>query len=591
MVPAAPASSAAVPSGANAVSSGAAVPSAPSGSAVPPAAGPSSGAVPPSYGSVPGAGTVTALTTATAVSTAYNTVTAVASPTPELPTAAVTSFPTPGTYTIPAKTITVSEETTVPAPTTTAVPPGTHTVGGVTTVVVTRTTITCPYATIEPSGSTVTSVIRETTYVCPSAGTYTIAPITTYVPTSTVLVIPTPATITPGTYTQPEQTVTVTETDYTYVCPFSTGLPSGAAATGLPNTAGVTTTPVSVPAYTPAPAPASSPVSSAAGSSPAGSSPVSAPAAPASSPATATASASAVPTGTSSTATDSNGKINGGQRYGITYSPYTSDGQCKDKSSVEQDIAQIKARGFTAVRIYSTDCNGLEYVGAAARAAGLRLIIGVYISSSGISAAQDQVTTIASWAQWDLVDLVVVGNEALLNGWVDASSLAGFISSCKSTFQQSGYSGMVTTAEPLNIWQQYGSTLCGVVDRVGGNVHPFFNSQVAPEDAGDFVKSELALLDGICPGLKANAINLETGWPHAGDANGLAVPGTIQQLTALTSISNSCGDRSVFFSFADDLWKQAGEFDVEKSWGCLDVFSILEPVTDILNKVLGAISS
>lgn len=464
-----------------------------------------------------------------------------------LPTPAITTFSTPGTYIIPASTVTVSSETTVPVPTTTVVPPGTHTVGGVTTVVETSTVITCPYATVKPSGSTVTSVIEQTTYVCPSAGTYTIAPITTTVSTSTALIYPTPATITPGTYTQPEQTVTVTESSYTYVCPFSTGLASSS-------------TPVasSTPAVTPSAVAATSATAAPSVAVPSIGISIGAPSA---------SSSSAAPASTGSTA----GKLFNTDHYGMTYSPYTSTGACADQNTIESAIADIASKGFKVVRLYSTDCNGLEYVGQAAAKHGLKMIIGVFISNTGISGAQDQVKEIAAWAQWQLVDLIVVGNEAVFNGYCSASELAGFISSSLQTFKAAGYTGKITTTEPIEIWQQQGSALCGVVDIVGANVHPFFNANVSPLNAGSFTKSEMDILAGVCPG-KSDVINLETGWPTAGKANGLAVPGILEQLTALTTMVAEVGSRSVFFSYANDLWKPLGEFDVERSWGCADVF-------------------
>lgn len=487
-------------------------------------------------------------------STSYSTVTVVASspaapssaaapsttPAVPLPTPAITTFSTPGTYTIPASTVTVSSETTVPVPTTTVVPPGTHTIGGVTTVVETSTIITCPYATVKPTGSTVTSVIEQTTYVCPSAGTYTIAPITTTVSTSTAIIYPTPATITPGTYTQPEQTVTVTESSYTYVCPFSTGIAS------------------STPALTPSAVAATSAAAVPTVAVPSIGISIGLPSASAS---------SAAPASTGSTG----GKLFNTDHYGMTYSPYTSTGACADQSTIENAIADIAAKGFKVVRLYSTDCNGLEYVGQAAAKHGLKMIIGVFISNTGISGAQDQVQEIAAWKQWELVDLIVVGNEAVFNGYCSASELAGFISSSLQTFKAAGYTGKITTTEPIEIWQQQGSALCGVVDLVGANVHPFFNANVSPLNAGSFTKSEMDILAGICPG-KSDVINLETGWPTAGKANGLAVPGILEQLTALTTMVAEVGSRSVFFSYANDLWKPLGEFDVERSWGCVDVF-------------------
>lgn len=451
------------------------------------------------------------------------------SATPEvpLPTPGVTSFSSTGIYTIPATTVTVRDTTTVCGATTTELPSGSHTFGGVTTVVSTRTTVTCPYATVEPSGSTVTSKIYTTTYVCPSAGTYTIAPTTTYVPTSTVVVYPTPATITPGTYTQTEQVVTVTRTDYTYVCPF-TGNDEPTSAPVAPPTSAVPVTPTAAPSTTSAVASSS-----------------------------ASSSATAVPTGVS------------GKQMGMTYSPYTNQGGCQPKDQVLKDVAMIKQKGFTHVRVYSTDCNSLEYIGEAAKQHGLKMIIGVFISSTGISGAQEQVTAITKWAQWDLVTLIVVGNEAIQNGYTDASSLAGFISSCKSSFSAAGYSGQITTTEPINVWQQSGSALCGAVDILGANLHPFFNADVSPEKAGSFVRAQIKDLEAVC---NKDVINLETGWPSQGSPNGKAIPGTAQQAAAIRALVEEVGSQSVFFSYSNDLWKDAGDFDVERYWGCIDQF-------------------
>ena len=224
------------------------------------------------------------------------------------------------------------------------------------------------------------------------------------------------------------------------------------------------------------------------------------------------------------------------------------------------------------MRIYSTDCSGLVNVGTAASSLGLKIIVGVFINSSGISGAQAQVEEIVAWGQWDLVELIVVGNEAISNGYCDAGSLAAFVTGSKGKFTGAGYTGPVTTTEPLNIWQASGSTLCSAVDVVGGNMHAFFNADTTADQAGSFIASELAALAEVCGGGKP-VYNLESGWPHAGQANGAAVPGVSEQAAAINSIEATCGAQVVFFSFEDDLWKAPGEFGVEQSWGCVDVFS------------------
>lgn len=259
-----------------------------------------------------------------------------------------------------------------------------------------------------------------------------------------------------------------------------------------------------------------------------------------------------------------------GSLWAITYSPYTSSGSCKDQGSITTDITAIQALGFTTVRIYSTDCSGLEYVGTAARAVGLKLIIGVFIEASGVSGAQPQVSEIISWGQWDLVELIIVGNESLFNQYLSVSELAAFISSSKSAFSNAGYTGPVTTTEPLNIWQSEGSSLCSSIDVVAANIHAFFNAQTTASQAGAFIQSELAILDTICSGKSTYVV--ESGWPHAGQANGLAVPSVSEQATALKSIQQTSGSQVVFFSYEDDLWKAPGAFDVEQSWGCASVF-------------------
>lgn len=186
----------------------------------------------------------------------------------------------------------------------------------------------------------------------------------------------------------------------------------------------------------------------------------------------------------------------------MTYSPYTSTGGCKSSSAVAADIASIASKGFTSVRLYSTDCSGLQNVGAAAASHGLKLVLGVFISETGISAAESQIGETTSWANgnYENVEMIVIGNEAVFNGYCTASALASFLASARSTLKAAGYSGPVTTTEPLNILQEYSSTLCPAMDVASANIHPFFNADVSASSAGEFVATELRMLATVCPG-------------------------------------------------------------------------------------------
>ncbi|KAL1651390.1 hypothetical protein SLS58_000730 [Diplodia intermedia] len=533
--PSAPAGSPSSPAGVPSAPAG--TPSAPAGVPSAPAGSPSSPAGAPSSSNVEG---VPGTTPAAAPSQP-------ATPESPAPTPVVSTYATPGTYTIPATTITVQDTTTVCGATTTSLTPGVNTYGGVTTSVVTATTITCPYATIETADSTTTSVIKTTTYTCPAGGEYTVVPpYTTSVPEGTVTHYPTPATYTPGTYTAPEQTVTITKTNDVYVCPAATplgGTPSGSSpATATPTSSvdGV----VGSPSSTPAPV----------ASTPAG--------------AVGTPSASTPAAAASSTPSQgAGGFTHNGNQWAMTYTPYSADGQCREASGVMEDLKDIKSKGFTTVRLYATDCDGLKTVGDACKELGLRMIIGIYV------------TDIIEWGQggmWELVDLVVVGNEAVFNGFCTASELASFITSFKSKITNAGLSlTKITTTETLNILQGTEfSALCDAIDVIGVNVQPYFNSECTADKAGDFVVSQLELAKEACPNI-SDVLNLESGWPHQGGANGAASASGDEQATAIKSIIEKAGTNSVIFSYGDDTWKSSGEFGVEQYFGCADQFELV----------------
>lgn len=251
-----------------------------------------------------------------------------------------------------------------------------------------------------------------------------------------------------------------------------------------------------------------------------------------------------------------------GSKWSMIYSPYNADGSCKDSSSVAADVKSIASKGFNAIRLYSTDCDGLTTVGPVAKSCGLKLILGVFISSTGISAAEGQIQDIIEWAagDWGCIEMIVVGNEAIFNQFASAKDLANLICRAREAFKKAGYSGPITTTEPLSVLRDNAEVLCHILDIAAANIHPFFNSGVDAKGAGEFVARELQLLKSICPGLPV--YNLETGWPSAGQPNGAAVPGIQEQRIAIESIERIAGGNSAFFSFVDDLWKTTGAFGV-----------------------------
>ena len=486
------------------------------------------------------------------------------SPLKPVPTAEVTTCPTPGTYTFPAKTTTITETTTVCGDTTTVVPSGTHTYGGVTTSVVTATTVTCPYATVKTEGTIVTSVVETTTYVCPSGGVYTILPTTTVVEKEKTIVYPTISVFVPGTYTKPEKTVTVVETSEVYVCPYETVVPpkpsAPATSAAPPPPPKVTSQP---PVYTAPAAP----------SKPAESKPAEYKPPVASKPAE-----SPKPKPSDTPTYGGSGRvITKGDKWAMTYTPYAPNGNCKTKSEVDSDIAEIAKLGFTTIRSYSTDCGVFENVVPACKASGLKVILGIFFSEKGgpfSGYADEQLQQIIKGAPKDDTVMVIVGNECIFSGVCTAESLSSYFIKVRTDLHAAGFSKdiAVTTTEPVNIWEQHGAALCSCIDVFTAQVHPFFDAGVSPEDAGKFAAKQLDQAAAQCPeAAKKGKYITEIGWPSAGSGNGLAATGHDAQKTAISSILKEVGKYAVLFSFEDDTWKNPGEYGVEQHFGCKDV--------------------
>ena len=254
----------------------------------------------------------------------------------------------------------------------------------------------------------------------------------------------------------------------------------------------------------------------------------------------------------------------------MTWTPYDANSNCKSQDVVDADMKKLADLGFGSVRVYSTDCKTLEYVGAACKKYGLKVILGVFISETGVSGAQPQVDAIVAWKQWDLVELIVVGNEAVFSGRCDASTLLQFIISSKSAFKGAGYTGYVSTTDELSVWQNYGSAWCDAVDVVTANLYAFFNPNTKAEDAGTFIQAQLTDLAKICPGKEVYA--MECGWPSAGQCNGVACPSPENQSKAIKAIQATVGAKIVYFSYENEAWKKPGQCGVEQYWGASSVF-------------------
>ena len=262
----------------------------------------------------------------------------------------------------------------------------------------------------------------------------------------------------------------------------------------------------------------------------------------------------------------------------MTYTPYdAANGECKTSDVVDADVKSIANAGFTTLRVYSTDCDTLPLVGDACKKYGVKMIVGIFISeygcSNGSPDVDTQISALKEWGQWDLVDLMAVGNEALYNGYCTAQELVNLIQHVRSELTE--YTGPYTTTDIVSAWEQedISSVVCDAIDVVAANVHSYFSADVLPIDAGKFVKSQIENVEKACGGKPGYV--LECGYPTSGNTNGVNIPSVLNQQIAITSIKETMGDKVVFFSMFDDQWKDDGACNCEKHWGVGNLFGAL----------------
>lgn len=270
-------------------------------------------------------------------------------------------------------------------------------------------------------------------------------------------------------------------------------------------------------------------------------------------------------------------------KWAVTYTPYTDDGGCKSATAIASDVASISAAGFSAIRLYATDCDGLALVGDAALQHDLRLIVGIHVGYEGTDSyiVKEQLASVVEWIRdrADVAEMLVVGHEAVFNEFATPTELVALVRHVRDLVRAVGFTGPITAGEPTTTIVEMAEEYCAAVDVVAASLHPFFHADVAAESAGDFAAEALAALDDVCGGTK-ETFAFEVGWPKAGTANDRAVPGVAEQRIAVEGMVEAVGSRAVLVSWTNEGWRDPGDFGVEEHVSLIASFPI--PCSSIL---------
>lgn len=262
----------------------------------------------------------------------------------------------------------------------------------------------------------------------------------------------------------------------------------------------------------------------------------------------------------------------------ISYTPFNNDPNnwCRSPEDVQKDLQDLYSKGIREIRLYGSDCNVIVSVYPAAAALNMTIVQGFYLNNMGINSADGGIADFTAWVvaggNVTLVPSILIGNEAVMNGWVTAGDLVAKIKTVRAQLRAVGYNGAITTAEIPGVFIAY-PELCAPenVDYVAVNAHPYFNAGSSAELAGAFMAGQVGVTQNACPGQYIRVV--ETGYPHSGNVNGNQVPSIKNQGIAITHIYNTLRGDCILFSMWDDYWKHPGQFNVEWYFGIYHHFS------------------
>jgi exo-beta-1,3-glucanase (GH17 family) len=256
----------------------------------------------------------------------------------------------------------------------------------------------------------------------------------------------------------------------------------------------------------------------------------------------------------------------------VSYSPFDKDQTPLQPDFVirpermDKDLALL-SKYFSCVRTYSM--TGLEELPRYAQKYGMKVLLGAWVSSNPVNTQLEIEQLIAAANRYpDVVQAVVVGNEALLRKDVSGPRLAELITEVKSRVKQP-----VTYADVWEFWLKY-PQIAPVVDFITIHLLPYWEDQPTGIDNDEALKHVAAVHDEYAQRFAPKDIFIgETGWPSHGRQRETAVPSLINQakfMRGFVEMAERNGWNYNLIEAFDQPWKRANEGAVGGYWGLFD---------------------
>jgi glucan 1,3-beta-glucosidase len=261
----------------------------------------------------------------------------------------------------------------------------------------------------------------------------------------------------------------------------------------------------------------------------------------------------------------------GGKLYCVSYAPFR-DGQdplvettTVSAEQIDEDVALL-SRYTDCIRTYSIE-NGLDQIPAIAQRHGMKVLLGLWLSSKS-DKNRNQVETVIQLAKTfpNTIRAVIVGNEVLLRGDLSEVDLMAFIREVKSQVSMP-----VTYADVWEYWLRY-SDLKNVVDFVTIHILPYWEDFPLPASvAAAHVDS---IRKRVATAIPDKEIFIgEVGWPSAGRMREGALPSLSNQARVIgetLTLAQRENFRVNVIEAFNQSWKRALEGATGGFWGIFD---------------------
>jgi exo-beta-1,3-glucanase (GH17 family) len=253
----------------------------------------------------------------------------------------------------------------------------------------------------------------------------------------------------------------------------------------------------------------------------------------------------------------------------LSLSPYLANSQCPGAfgEQVSNDclnsLLDTAASHTKWVRTYGSSL-GLENIPALAKKRGLMVAAGAYVDGSD---ANTQIQNLMNNVNSGLVDLAIVGNEAMQHG-VPQATLIAYINEAKALRKGKGANVPVTTClTGDDVFMSSNAPVLAVCDVICDNMYPNF---------GQSVSDALANLEGYYNGMaRSNQVGGkqlimgETGWPSGGTGSPNFTPDNASAFhNGIVQWASGAGVLAFYFESFDEPPK--GDANGESHYGIWD---------------------